>query len=174
MKNYSRSISVCLMKTGLFLSLLLLVFLAACAPGDAADEPTVVPEAAPIIDQAAEPTAVLEATSVTDEASDLETDLLVNPEVVPDGEFVVQGTITSASLIPQDEPLIKIMTENGQIFQIRCQPVPQITYEDGTVVPPLEIKNGQQIRATVVQGEAGGLGGDPVLVSSNLTILDTD
>jgi hypothetical protein len=136
-----------------FVKLLSLLLLAACTSGGTAGEPTAVP-----------------ATPMIDEATGLE----LNPVVMPEGEFMVQGTITAVTLIPQDEPLIKIMTDNGQLYQIRSQPVPQITYEDGTVVPPLEIKNGQQIRATVVQGEAGGLGGDPVLVSSNLTILDTD
>jgi hypothetical protein len=52
--------------------------------------------------------------------------------------------------------------------------VPQITYEDGTAVRPVDIKNGLQIRATVQQGEAGGLSGEPVLVSTNLTLLPSE
>ncbi|MAU02146.1 MAG: hypothetical protein CL608_33835 [Anaerolineaceae bacterium] len=131
----------------LFLGLLLAV---SCTSGGAAGEPTAVP-----------------ATPIIDEATGLE----LNPIVIPDGEFVVQGTITAVNLIPQDEPLIKVMAENGQLYQVRSQPVPQITYEDGTAVPPLEIKNGQRVRATVQQSESGGLGGEPVLASTNLIIL---
>ena len=97
-------------------------------------------------DTVAEPTNV-PATPVIDEATGLE----VNPAVVPDGEFVVQGTITAVNLIPQDEPLIKIVTDSGQNYQIRSQSVPQITDEDGTAIPPLDIKNGLAVRATVQQ-----------------------
>lgn len=149
MKRWSRSTTFFVK----FLSLILLTLLAACSPDGTSGEPTAVP-----------------ATPIIDEATGLE----LNPVVIPEGEFVVQGVITAVTLIPQDEPLIKIMTDNGQLYQIRSQPVPQITNEDGTALRPVDIKNGLQIQATVMQGEAGGLGGEPVLVSSNLTILDTD
>lgn len=151
MKKYKGSISICLKKMGLLFSLGLLFFMVACTSGGEAGEPTAVPAATPVID----------------EASGLE----LNPEVIPDGDFVVQGDITAVNLIPQDEPLIKIVTENGQNYQIRSQPVPQITYEDGSTIPALDIKIGLAVRATVQQAETGGLGGEPVLISSNLTIL---
>lgn len=154
MKKYVGSISICVKKIGFLLSLSLLLILAACAPGGTAAEPTAGPEATPVIDEA--------------------TGLELNPVEIPDGEFMVQGTITAANLIPQDEPLIKIMTENGQLYQIRCQPVPQITYEDGTAIRPVDIKNGLQVRATVQQGESGGLGGEPVLTSIDLVILSPE
>ncbi len=136
-----------------FLLVLSLLLATACTSGGAARAPTAVP-----------------VTPMIDEATGLE----LNPVVVPAGEFVVLGRITAVNLIPQNAPLIKIAAENGQNYQILAQPVPQIRYEDGTAVPPLEIKNGRQIRATVQQNETGGLGGEPVLVSSDLTILDAD
>lgn len=149
MKKYTGSISICLKKM-FFFSFILWAFLVACTP---AGEPTAVP-----------------ATPMIDETTGLE----LNPAVIPEGEFVVQGTITAVNLIPQDEPLIKVMTDQGQLYQIRSQPVPQITYEDGTAVRPVDIKNGLQIRATVQQSEAGGLGGEPVLSSTDLVILPPD
>ena len=132
-----------------FLLFLGLLLAGSCTSGGAAAEPTAVP-----------------TTPIIDEATGLE----LNPAVIPEGEFVVQGMITAVTLNP-NEPLIKVMTENGQLYQIRSQPVPQITYEDGTPVRPVDIKNGLQIRATVIQGEAGALGGEPMLVSTNLTLL---
>ena len=130
------------------------VLLAACTPPGSVINPTAVPPVTPIYDKS--------------------TGLELNPVVIPEGEFVVEGTITAVNLIPQDAPLIKIATENGQNYQILAQPVPQIRYEDGTAVPPLEIKNGRLIRATVQQNETGGLGGEPVLASTNLTLLRSD
>jgi hypothetical protein len=141
-------------KKSVLLCIMLNVLLTACAPPGSVINPTAVPPTTPTYDEA--------------------TGLELNPVVVPAGEFVVLGRITAVNLIPQNAPLIKIAAENGQNYQILAQPVPQIRYEDGTAVPPLEIKNGRQIRATVQQNETGGLGGEPVLVSSNLTVLDTD
>ncbi|MBK8903278.1 MAG: hypothetical protein IPM53_18995 [Anaerolineaceae bacterium] len=146
MKSGSKSILFFLLISSLLLAV-------SCTSGGAAGEPTAVP-----------------ATPMIDEATGLE----LNPVVIPDGAFVVQGTITAVNLIPQDEPLIKVMAENGQLYQIRAQPVPQITYEDGTVARPVDIKNGLEVRATVQQSEAGGLGGEPVLASTNFTILDSE
>lgn len=136
-----------------FVKLLSLLLLAACTSGGADGEPTAVP-----------------TTPIIDEATGLE----LNPVVIPEGEFVVQGTITAVNLIPQDEPLIKVTTENGQLYQIRTQPVPQITYDDGTVARPVDIKNGLTVRATVQQSDVGGLGGEPVLASTDFTILRSD
>lgn len=152
MKKYAWSIAICLKKLGL-MSLVLGGILIACSPGGAAGEPTAVP-----------------ATPMIDEATGLE----LNPVVIPDGEFMIQGTIAAVNLIPQDEPLIKVTTENGQLYQIRTQPVPQITYDDGTVARPVDIKNGLAVRATVQQSEVGGLGGEPVLASTNFTILRSE
>ncbi len=149
MNKYLWSISICLKKSGM-VGLVFLGLLTSCTVGSVPSEPTAVP-----------------ATPMIDEVTGLE----LNPVVIPDGEFIVQGTITAVNLIPQDEPLLKIMTENGQLYQIRSQPVPQITYEDGTAVRPVDIKNGLQVRATVQQSESGGLGGEPVLASTNLVIL---
>ena len=42
---------------------------------------------------------------------------------------------------------------------------------DGTALRAIDIKNGMIVRATVFQGEEGGLGGEPVLTSDDLTIL---
>lgn len=115
-------------------------------------------------------TAVPAATPLFDE----ETGLQLNPSLPPDGEFVVMGTITAVNLVPQDAPLIKVVAENGQTYQILAQPVSQITTVDGTAVTPLDIKNGRLVRATVRQNETGGLGGEPVLVSSNLMIMEPE
>lgn len=106
-------------------------------------------------------------TPVIDEA----TGLPLNPVTVPKGQFVVLGTITDVTLIPQDAPLIKIVAENGETYQILAQPVGEIMDNEGTAVPALEIKKGTLVRATVEQNETGGLGGEPVLSSSDLTIL---
>lgn len=152
MKKYARSIAIGLKKMGL-LGLVLGGILVACTPGDAAGESTAVP-----------PTPMMDET----------TGLELNPVVIPDGEFVIQGTIAAVNLIPQDEPLIKVTTENGQLYQIRTQPVPQIAYDDGTVARPVDIKNGLAVRATVQQSDVGGLGGEPVLASTDFTILRSE
>ncbi len=157
MNKYLWSISICLKKSGM-VGLVFLGLLTSCTVGSVPSEPT-----APSTGSG----QAVPATPMLDEVTGLE----LNPVVIPDGEFVVQGTITAVNLIPQDEPLIKVMTENGQLYQIRSQPVPQITYEDGTAIRPVDIKNGLQIRATVQQSESGGLGGEPVLASTNLVIL---
>jgi len=116
----------------------------------------------------AEATAVPPApTPETDSA----TGLPLNPVAIPAGEFIVEGEISAVNLIPQDAPLFKITTPNGAIFQINAQPVSDISMADGRPLHPIDIRNGMQVRATVFQGEAGGLGGEPVLSSRDLTIV---
>ncbi|VAW42873.1 hypothetical protein MNBD_CHLOROFLEXI01-5349 [hydrothermal vent metagenome] len=149
MNQDGRSISICLKKAAFLLGLAGLV--AACSLSGGLGGETAVPIPTPMFDE--------------------ETGLQLNPVLVPSGEFVVRGRITAVNLTPQDAPLIKVVSENGQTYQILAQPVAQITTVDGTAVAPLDIKNGRLIRATVWQNETGGLGGEPVLVSSNLTIL---
>lgn len=102
---------------------------------------------------------------------DEETGLPLNPEIIPDGEFVVEGVTNAVTVIPQDKPLFKIMTDTGIFYQINAQPVSEIFMVDGTALRPFEFKSGMIVRATVFQGEEGGLGGEPVLTSKNLTIL---
>jgi hypothetical protein len=150
MKKKFRSVSIHRKRIG-WLGLVLLGLLVACSTGESSVESTAVPP----------------GTAVIDEATGLE----LNPAVVPVGEFVVLGTITAVNLIPQDAPLIKVVTTSGQNYQILTQPVAQIMYEDGTAVQPLDIKNGLRIRATVQHNETGGLGGEPVLSSKDFTIL---
>jgi len=102
---------------------------------------------------------------------DEETGLPFNPEIIPEGEFVVEGVINAVTVIPQDKPLFKIISETGIVYQINAQPISQIFMEDGTSLRAIDFKNGMVVRATVFQGEEGGLGGEPVLTSENLTIL---
>ncbi len=102
---------------------------------------------------------------------DEETGLPLNPETIPDGEFVVEGVINAVTVVPQDKPLFKIMTNTGLFYQINAQPVSEIFMADGTALRAFEFKSGMVVRATVFQGEEGGLGGEPVLTSQNLTII---
>ncbi len=134
---------------GRLLFFLVIITLAACAPTDD--------------NQAVETTIPV----VLDE----KTGLPLNPEFIPNGEFIVEGVINAVTVIPQDKPLFKIMTDTGQLFQINAQPVSEIFMADGTTIRAVDFKNGMIVRATVFQGDAGGLGGEPVLTSKNLTII---
>jgi hypothetical protein len=121
-------------------------------------------------------TAVSPAETPVDEPQspfilDEETGLLLNPEQISEGEFIVEGELIAVNVIPQDKPLFKVKAENGTIYQISPQPISEIFMADGRSLRPLDHKIGNIVRATVFQGEAGGLGGEPVLTSTDLVVL---
>jgi hypothetical protein len=74
-------------------------------------------------------------------------------------------------VIPQDKPLFKVKLDNGVLYQINAQPLPQITMADGSEVAPHQFQPGMVIRAMVTQGAETGLGGEPVLTSTDLTVI---
>ena len=79
----------------LSLLLLLIFLLASCAPGTPSkiDEADEEPSAPVVIDE--------------------KTGLPINPETIPEGEFIVEGVINAVTVIPQDKPLFKIVTDSG-------------------------------------------------------------
>ena len=116
----------------LLLTLILLLFLAACggsggandsAPADAGD-------------------------------TDADTGLPVNPETTPDGPFIIDGTIASINLTPQTAPEYVIRIPSGRTFRVRAQGLADTFYEDGTAVVPSEIRQSMAVRATVTYDPA--------------------
>lgn len=114
-----------------------------------------------------EETAVPLDSLTIDEA----TGLPINPPDVIDGAFILEGEVVAATLIPQDKPLFKVRTSGGDNFQISVQPVSDILLADGTELTALDLRNGITVRATVMQAEDVGLGGEPVLTSDDFMVL---
>jgi len=103
---------------------------------------------------------------------DEDTGLLLNPSSIPAGEFLVRGQVIAVTLTPRHSPLFKIRSSDGLIFQISAQPVAEIRLADGAPLSAQQLRNGITVQATVFQGNAVGLGGEPVLTSENLTVLE--
>ncbi|MCP5097928.1 MAG: hypothetical protein GY943_20465 [Chloroflexi bacterium] len=122
----------------------------------------VSPELVPV----AEPSASINLDEVTG--------LPLNPEVILEGEFIVEGSVVAVNVIPQDKPLFKIEAENGAVYQISPQPIPLIFMADGSDLTPLDFKIGNIVRATVFQGESEGLGGELVLSSTDLVVISLE
>ncbi|MCA9865227.1 MAG: hypothetical protein KC410_01915 [Anaerolineales bacterium] len=149
-----------------------------------ADEEAPVEEAAPAGEDApATEEAVAEegAADGGNEAGDMiagrpasgidpDTGLEINPPtVVPGVDFIVRGEIINANLTPQDSPEFVILSPSGTRFRIRSQPVPDISYEDGTQPALHEFQRGVLIQATVRQEE--GAGATITVQSTDLTLL---
>ncbi len=134
------------MKIRLFLLFLLLCAMAACGGGNGNDE------------------------TITE--TDPDTGLPLNPETLPDGPFIVEGSIANLNLTPQDKPEFVIRVASGKTYRIRSQPLSNTTYDDGEAIAPSAFTQGMRVRATVVQIEADGSSGRiRLMVSEDLTII---
>lgn len=103
-------------------------------------------------------------TPTTDSGLDPATGLPLNPDPVPAGQFIVEGTIISMTLL-QDNPEFVIRVPSGKSYRLRTQPLTETYYTDGQLVEPTAIRQGMEARATVWVDEETSL-----LVSNNLII----
>ncbi len=102
--------------------------------------------------------------------TDADTGLEINPPaVVPGVDFIVRGEIVNANLTPQESPEFVILSPSGTRFRIRSQPVPEISYEDGTQPALHEFQRGVFVQATVRQEEDAGA--TITVHSTDLTLL---
>lgn len=79
------------------------------------------------------------------------TGLPLNPEAIPEGDFVVEGTISSMNLTPQSAPEFVLMSPSGRTYRVRAQPLPGILYDDGEAVGVANFVQNMQVRATINQ-----------------------
>jgi hypothetical protein len=132
-----------------------LLFLVACGGGGTAASSTTAaaPTDPPVIE------------------TDPETGLAVNPIPVPaDGEFIVRGEISAATLIPQDRPYFTVKIP-GASYSFTAQPVREIFLDDGTQLAPHLIGPGLTVHATLKWGEEVGPGGTPGFFTEDMVIL---
>lgn len=102
--------------------------------------------------------------------TDPDTGLEINPDsVVPGVDFIVRGALVNSNLTPQDKPEFLVQAPSGTRYRIHPQPVPQISYEDGTQPAPHEYRRGMLVQATVRQEEDAGA--TIVVTSTDLTLL---
>jgi len=136
------------MKRNLWFVLLLTILLAACGGNGSTDNAT-----------------------TTDEI-DAATGLPLNPQVLPDGPFIVEGVIASQNLTPQTAPEFVVRVPSGKTFRIRSQPLADTFYDDGSPIAPSEFTQGMQVRAMVTQAPADATSGSVnLLISEDLTII---
>lgn len=83
------------------------------------------------------------------------TGLPLNPETIPEGDFVVEGTISSMNLTPQSSPEFVFAIPSGRTYRVRAQPLPDILYDDGEAVGVASFVQGMQVRATINQVVGG-------------------
>jgi len=129
-----------------FLFITLMLFLAACgSSGDAEQEEYVIDEV---------------------------TGLPLNPEALPEGDFVIEGTIGNMNLTPQSAPEFVLRIASGRTYRVRSQPLSDILYEDGEVVGVAGFVQGMEVRAVINQ-VAGGpeTGNTNQLVTDNLVVM---
>ncbi|MAU01533.1 MAG: hypothetical protein CL608_30720 [Anaerolineaceae bacterium] len=100
------------------------------------------------------------------------TGLPLNPETIPEGDFVVEGTISSMNLTPQSAPEFVLRIESGRTYRVRAQPLPDILYNDGETVGVANFVQGMQVRATINQIVGGPETGNTTqLVTEDLVII---
>ncbi len=100
------------------------------------------------------------------------TGLPLNPETIPEGDFVVDGTISSMNLTPQSSPEFVLRVESGRTYRVRAQALPGILYDDGEAVGVANFVQGMQVRATVSQIVGGPETGNTTqLVTEDLVII---
>ena len=98
--------------------------------------------------------------------------LPLNPETIPEGDFVVEGTISSMNLTPQSTPEFVLRVESGRTYRVRAQPLPDILYNDGEPVGVASFVQGMRIRATVSQVLGGPETGNTTqLVTEDLVVI---
>ena len=100
------------------------------------------------------------------------TGLPLNPETIPEGDFVVEGTISSMNLTPQSSPEFVLKVESGRTYRVRAQALPDILFDDGEMVGVANFVQGMQVRATVSQVVGGPETGNTTqLVTEDLVIV---
>ena len=100
------------------------------------------------------------------------TGLPLNPETIPEGDFVVEGTISSMNLTPQSAPEFVLRIESGRTYRVRAQPLPDILYADGEVVGVANFVQSMQVRATINQVVGGPETGNTTqFVTEDLVIV---
>ena len=111
-------------------------------------------------------------TSQEEYTIDEQTGLPLNPDTIPEGDFVVAGTIASMNLTPQSAPEFVLRSAAGRTYRVRAQALPDILYDDGEMVGVANFVQGMQVRATISQ-EVGGpeTGNTTQLVTDDLMIL---
>jgi hypothetical protein len=103
---------------------------------------------------------------------DESTGLPLNPEAIPDGDFVVEGTISSMNLTPQSTPEFVLRIDSGRTYRVRTQPLPDILYSDGEAVGIANFVQGMEVRAVISQIVGGAETGNTTqLVTDNLVIV---
>ncbi len=114
----------------MFLLLMMLVLLTACGGGNGSSA---------------------EEEYTVDEA----TGLPLNPETIPEGDFVVEATIASMNLTPQSAPEFVLRIPSGRTYRVRAQALPDILYDDDEAVGVANFVQGMVVRATVSQVVGG-------------------
>ena len=100
------------------------------------------------------------------------TGLPLNPETIPEGDFVVEGTISNMNLTPQSSPEFVLSVESGRTYRVRAQPLPDILYDDGEAVGVANFVQGMEVRAVISQIVGGAETGNTTqLVTDNLMIV---
>lgn len=100
------------------------------------------------------------------------TGLPLNPDTIPEGDFVVEGTIASMNLTPQSAPEFVLRSPAGRTYRVRAQALPDILYNDGEAVGVANFVQEMQVRATVSQVVGGPETGNTTqLVTDDLVIV---
>lgn len=100
------------------------------------------------------------------------TGLPLNPETIPEGGFVIEGTISSMNLTPQSSPEFVIKAPSGRTYRVRAQPLPQILFDDGETVGVANFVQGMQVRAEASQITGGAeTGNTSQIVTENLVVF---
>ena len=100
------------------------------------------------------------------------TGLPLNPETIPEGDFVIEGTISNMNLTPQSAPEFVLKVSSGKTYRVRSQPLPDIFYDDGEVVGVANFSQGMQVRAIISQIVGGPeTGNSRQFVTEDLMII---
>lgn len=100
------------------------------------------------------------------------TGLPLNPDTIPEGDFVVEGTIASMNLTPQSAPEFVLRSPAGRTYRVRAQALPDILYDDGEAVGVANFVQEMQVRATISQVVGGPETGNTTqLVTTDLVIV---
>ena len=100
------------------------------------------------------------------------TGLPLNLETIPEGDFVIEGTIASMNLTPQTSPEFVLKGPSGRTYRVRAQPLSDIFYDDGEAVGTANFIQGMQVRAVISQITGGAeTGNTRQFVTEDLTII---
>ncbi len=100
------------------------------------------------------------------------TGLPLNPDTIPEGDFVLEGTASSMNLTPQTSPEFVITVPSGKTYRVRTQALSEIFYADGEAIGASDFQQGMKIRAVVSQIEGGAETGNTTqFVTEDLVIV---